>query len=95
MNILPCKLLRLNAARLQSLLHSLLPSVRRSLSITAATFFGLGHVNRVAGVCDFDRVAVGSLGIPPFEVGVDGSVSSRCQHPDWFASTRSRGDDRF
>ena len=29
----------------------------------------------MAGARDFDLVAVGSLGIPPFEVGVDGSVA--------------------
>src|SRR5207302_325983 len=36
-----------------------------------------------------------SFGIPPFEVGVDGSVFCRYQHPAWFASPRSRGDDCF
>ena len=49
----------------------------------------------MAGACDFDRVALGSLGIPPFEVGVDGSVFRRYQHPARFASPRSRGDDCF
>src|SRR5438132_11141332 len=36
-----------------------------------------------------------SFGIPPFEVGVDGSVFCRYQHPAWFASPRSCGDDCF
>src|SRR6266436_4111337 len=36
-----------------------------------------------------------SFGIPPFEVGIDGSVLLRYQHPAWFASPRSCGDDRF
>src|SRR5438132_7923194 len=38
-------------------------------------------------------VAVGSGGIPPFEVGVDGAVFCRHQHPARFASPRSRADD--
>jgi hypothetical protein len=49
----------------------------------------------VAGARDFDLVAVGSGGIPPFKVGVDGSVCPRHQHPAWFASPCRRGDDRF
>src|SRR6266851_1088549 len=40
-------------------------------------------------------MAVGPCGIPAFEVGADGSVFCRYQHPAWFASPRSRGDDRF
>src|SRR5438309_11461417 len=36
-----------------------------------------------------------SFGIPPFEVGVDGSVFCRYQHPAWFVFPRSRGDDCF
>src|ERR1700682_4929183 len=40
-------------------------------------------------------MAVGSCGIPAFEVGIDGSVFCRYQHPAWFASPRRRGDDRF
>src|SRR6266550_522433 len=35
------------------------------------------------------------FGIPPFEVGVDGSVLCRYQHPAWFASPSRRGDDCF
>jgi hypothetical protein len=46
----------------------------------------------VAGAWDFDLVAFGSCGVPPFEVGIDGSVFSRHQHPAWLASPRSRGD---
>ena len=34
-------------------------------------------VDRVAGIRDFERAAVGPDGIPPFEVGVDGSVFRR------------------
>src|SRR6202007_335395 len=40
-------------------------------------------------------VAIGSRGVPAFEVGVDGSVRSRYHHPAWFASPSSRGDDCF
>src|SRR5258707_3883023 len=42
---------------------------------------------------DFDLVAVGSCGIPAFEVRVNGSVFCRYQHPAGFASPPSRGDD--
>jgi hypothetical protein len=31
----------------------------------------------MTGVGDFDFVAVGSCGLPPFEIGIDGSVPSR------------------
>src|SRR5438445_8681560 len=40
-------------------------------------------------------MALGSCGVPPFEIRVDGSVFCRYQHPAWFASPRSRGDNRF
>src|SRR5205809_3133642 len=40
-------------------------------------------------------MALGSFGIPPFEVRVDGSVLCRYQHPGRFASPRSRGDNCF
>src|ERR1700745_3723485 len=36
-----------------------------------------------------------SFGIPPFEVGIDGSVFCRYQHPARFTSPRSRGDNCF
>src|SRR5438128_2210272 len=62
-------------------------------SIRAATSFGTRDVDRVTGARDFDRVALGSCGVPPFEVGVDGSVFRRHQHPAWFTSPRRRGDD--
>src|SRR4029077_13153578 len=48
-----------------------------------------------AGACDFDLVTLGSLGIPAFEVGVDGSVFCRYQHPARLASPRRRRDDCF
>src|SRR5713101_7419465 len=40
-------------------------------------------------------MAVGPCGIPPFEVGADGSVFCRYQHPVWLASPRRRGDNGF
>src|SRR4051812_5597807 len=43
-------------------------------------------VDRVTGARDFDFVALGSLGIPPLQVWIDGSVISRYQHPAWSAS---------
>src|SRR6266567_8133382 len=49
----------------------------------------------MTSACDFDLVTLRSFGIPPFEVGVNGSVFCRYQHPAWFASPRRRGDDRF
>src|SRR6266481_1153731 len=49
----------------------------------------------MAGAWDFDRVALGSCGVPPFEIRVDGSVLCRDQHPARFTSPRRRGDDCF
>src|SRR6059058_6496230 len=40
-------------------------------------------------------MALGSCGVPPFEIRVDGSVFCRYQHPAWFASPRRRGDYCF
>src|SRR5258708_28612281 len=58
-------------------------------------FPGMRDVDRVAGARNFDLMAVGSRGVPAFEVGVDGSVRPGYHHPAWFVSPRSRGDDRF
>jgi hypothetical protein len=38
----------------------------------------------------FDRVTMGSLGVPSFKVRVDDSVFCCHQHPTWFASPRRR-----
>src|SRR5882724_5776512 len=40
-------------------------------------------------------MALGSLGIPPLQVGIDGSIFCRYQHPTRFASPRSCRDDCF
>src|ERR1700683_2958176 len=52
----------------------------------------MGDENAVARAGDFDLVALGSFGVPAFEIGVDGSVASGYQHPAWFGSPRSRSD---
>src|ERR1700738_4691588 len=52
-------------------------------------FLGMRYVDRMARACDFDHVAMSSLGVPPFKVSVDGSVFFRYNHPTWFASPRS------
>src|SRR6266481_1928635 len=73
----------------------LLPSVRSSFFDQSRNFLRPGGVDRVARALDFDLVTLGSFGVPPFEVRVDGSVFCRYQHPARFASPRRRGDDRF
>src|ERR1700680_5327188 len=49
----------------------------------------------MAGTLGFFRVALGSLRVPAFEVGVDGSILCCYQHPAWFGSPRRRGDNGF
>src|SRR5262245_14101222 len=73
----------------------LLPSGRRSFFDQRCNFLRPGYVDRVTGAWDFDLAALGSCSIPPFEVGVDGSVLCRYQHPARFTSPRRRGDDGF
>ena len=74
-------------------LRVLLLRVRCGLFDQSCNLLWPGYVDRVTGAGDFDLVAVGSCGIPPFEIGIDGSVRSRYQRPAWFASPRSFGDD--
>jgi hypothetical protein len=76
-------------------LRVLLPRVRCGLFDQSCNLLRPGYVDRVTGAGDFDLVAVGSCGIPPFEIGIDGSVRSRYQRPAWFASPRSCGDYGF
>src|SRR5437868_1659912 len=52
---------------------SFLLSVRCSFFDQGCNFLRPGNVDRVAGACDFDLVAVGSCGIPLLEVRVVGS----------------------
>src|SRR6266849_6308231 len=66
---------------------------------TSHYFSGLSLTLRVllpsvAGARDFDRVALGPLGIPTFQVRADGSIASRHEHPGRFGSPGSRGDRR-
>ena len=49
----------------------------------------------MAGALGFFHVALRSRRVPAFEVGVDGSVFCCYQHPAWFGSPRSRGDNGF
>src|SRR5213594_287543 len=69
--------------------------VRGSFFDQSCDFLRPGDVNSVTGARDFDLVTLCSFGVPPFEVGVDGSVFCRYQHPTRFASPRSCGDDCF
>jgi hypothetical protein len=51
-----------------------LPSMRCGFFDQTGSLFRSGNVDGVTGSSDFDLMAVGSCGIPAFEVGVDGSV---------------------
>src|SRR5258705_3632785 len=95
LNTILCELLSLEGGRLRSPFHTLLQSVRCSFFDQCCNLLRPGDVDRVTGTWDFDLVAVGSCGIPPFKLGVDGPVFCRHQHPAWFASPRRLGDDRF
>jgi catalase len=72
----------------------LLPNVRCRFFDQSRDLFRPGDIDRVAGAGDFDLVAVGSCGIPSFELGVNGSVLRRYQHPTRFASPGRHGNDR-
>src|SRR6267143_2163742 len=72
-----------------------LPSVRCSFFDQSCNLFRSGNVDGVTGSGDFDLMAVGSCGIPAFEVRVDGSICCGYQRPARLASPRSRGDDCF
>src|SRR5437899_1867165 len=52
-----------------------------------------GDVDRMACARDFDFVAFGPRGIPPFEIGIDGSITSSHHHPARFAPPCGRRDD--
>src|SRR5580658_9271601 len=69
--------------------------MRRSLFDQSRHFFRPGDVNRVTGPGDFDLVAIGTRGIPSFEVGIDYPVCSGYDHPARFASPRRRSDGRL
>jgi hypothetical protein len=57
-------------------LRAFLPSVRCGLLDQSCNLFWPGYVDRVTGAGNFDLVAVGSCGIPPLKIGIDGSVRS-------------------
>jgi hypothetical protein len=71
------------------------PSVLRRGLDQGRHLFWPGRIHRVTGALNFDLVAVCACRIPPFEIGVDGSVSCRYCHPTRFASPCSCRDDRF
>ena len=56
---------------------NLLLSVRCSFFNQGCNLLRPGDINRVTGTLDFDHVALGSFGVPAFEVGIDDSVSCR------------------
>ena len=56
---------------------NLLLSVRCSFFNQGCNLFRPGDIDRVTGTLDFDHVALGSFGVPAFEVGIDDSVSCR------------------
>src|SRR5712664_152293 len=72
-----------------------LPSVRCSFFDQSCNLFRSGNVDGVTGSGDFDLMAVGSRGVPAFEVGVDGSICCGYQRPARLASPGSRGDNSF
>ena len=49
----------------------------------------------MTGTRDFYLMALGSLGIPPLQVRIDGSIFRRDQHPTRFAPPRRCRDDGF
>ena len=49
----------------------------------------------MAGACDFDRVALGPLGIPTFQVRVDGSIASRHQRVMEAEGVETVGDGAY
>src|SRR5207253_5549602 len=69
--------------------------VRSRFLDQSCDFLRPGDVNSVTGARDFDLMAIGSLGIPPLQVGIDGSIFRRYQHPTRFASPRRCRDDCF
>src|ERR1700693_3150704 len=55
-------------------------------------FLRVRDVDYVARACDLDRVALGPLGIPTFQVRADGPITSRHYHPARSGSPGSGGD---
>jgi hypothetical protein len=56
---------------------NLLLSVRCSFFNQGRNLLRPGDINRVTGTLHFDHVALGSFGVPAFEVGIDDSVFCR------------------
>src|SRR5205814_2529799 len=70
-------------------------SGRCSFFDQSCDFLRMRDVNSVTGARDFDLMALGSLGIPPLQVGIDSSIFRRYQHPTRFASPRRCRDNSF
>src|SRR5271154_625103 len=64
------------------------------IDLLNSPFFGVRYKDAMTGACDFDRMALGPLGIPTLQVRVDGSIASRHYHPARFGSPGGRGDRR-
>src|SRR6266404_2247631 len=52
-----------------------------------------GDVNGVARPRNFHHVTFGSRGVPPFKIGINGSILCGYQHPARFVSPRRRRDN--
>src|SRR5580704_19091792 len=57
-------------------------------------FLWMRDVDGVTRACHFDRLAVGPVGIPTFQIRVDGSIVPRHHHPARFRSPGCRSDRR-
>ena len=64
-------------AEVEPRFSNLLLSVRCSFFNQGCNLLRPGDINRVTGTLDFDHVALGSFGVPAFEVRIDDSVSCR------------------
>src|SRR5262249_24523201 len=58
-------------------------------------FLWVRHVDSMARSRDVASVAVGTFGIPPFQLWADRPVCVRDNHPAWLGSPCSSGDDSF
>src|SRR5580693_7513901 len=70
-------------------------SVRRRVLNSCRDLLRMGDVHCMARTWHLDRVTVGTLGIPPLQFGIDGSVRTCDQHPTRLAPPRSGSDDGF
>ena len=57
--------------------------VSRCLFDQRGHFLWVRFVDRVAGALHFDRLAVGTLGVHAFQIGVDDAIGGRYRVPAW------------